>query len=428
MGEHKTGIGVALFAALALVGANASSDASAQTIEIVGSTGSGAPIVRLSGFPPRAEVQVSYTRHIPGPPYRSSATYRTDKRGAVDPSTSQVAGDWKTPFPEAPYWTMKADPAASMPRDGVVLLEARSGVISARTEIPLPAEPAVTIEPVATFPGAFLARPPSAAGPLPLIIVLGGSEADDIIARQIAPRLAAAGFAALGLPYRSPLREGRQAFPGLPTVFSEIPVDRLEQVHAWASSDTRVDAQRIGFWGVSKGAEFALIAASHYDWIDAVAAIVPSDVVWEGFGSGTVARTGTTSFSLNGRPLAFVPYGAPGRLRDAKEIGRWQNPDRAAAARIPIEKFRGRLLVAGGAKDRSWDSAGMAQSIAERRSEAGRSTVSLIFPEAGHVFTAPPLVPVELEFTGGGTVEGNGRARLEIWDATVKFFKDAWPR
>ncbi len=129
----------------------------------------------------------------------------------------------------------------------------------------------------------------------------------------------------------------------------------------------------------------------------------------------------------NGRPMAFVPYGAPGRLRDAKEIGRWQNPDRAAAARIRVEKFRGRLLVAGGAMDQSWDSAGMAQSIAERRAEAGRPTVSLIFPEANHLLIAPALVPVEFG-TAGGTVEGNGRARLETWDATVKLFKDALGR
>ena len=427
MGDHKTGLSVALYAVLALVGANVCSQASAQTIEIAGSTRSGAPIVRLSGFPPRADVHVSYTRPTPGPAYRSSATYRTNQQGVVELSTSPVAGDWKTPFPEAPYWTMKADPAASMPRDGVVLLQARSGVISAQAEYPLPVEPAATIEPVATFPGAFLARPTGASGPLPLIIVLGGSEADDLTARLIAPRLAAAGFAALGLPYRSPLREGRQAIPGLPTVFSEIPVDQLEQVHAWARNDRRVDARRIGLWGFSKGAELALIAASNYDWIDAVAAISPSDVVWEGFGSGTVERTGTPSFSLKGRPMAFVPYGAPGRLRDAKEIGRWQNPDRAAAARIPVENYGGRLLVAGGAKDRSWDSAGMAQSIAERRSEAGRSTVSLIFPDANHLLTAPALVPVELG-TAGGTVEGNGQARLEIWDATVRLFQDAWRR
>lgn len=53
---------------------------------------------------------------------------------------------------------------------------------------------------------AFLARPANASGPLPLIIVLGGSEGDDHTAREIAPRLASEGYAVLGFPYRSPDR------------------------------------------------------------------------------------------------------------------------------------------------------------------------------------------------------------------------------
>ena len=93
---------------------------------------------------------------------------------------------------------------------------------------------------------------------------------------------------------------GPSRLPGLPTSFTEIPVDRLVEVRAWLAQQPGVDAERIGIWGASKGAEFALIAASHYNWINAVAAIVPSDLVWEGWGAAGPSRS---SFSFGGKPF-----------------------------------------------------------------------------------------------------------------------------
>jgi poly(3-hydroxybutyrate) depolymerase len=284
----------------------------------------------------------------------------------------------------------------------------------------------VKTEDVPEFPGSFLVRPADVNTPLPLIIVLGGSEGNDGRGRALAPLLANEGFAALGLPYYSPDRGQGQSIPGLPALFSEIPVDRLEQVRTWAQSDPRVDAERMGLWGNSKGAEFALIAASNYPWIDAVVAIVPSDVVLEGFGSGKVERTGKSSFALRGRPLEFVPTGPTGRGKATKQTGRWAHPSRAAAARIQIERFNGLLLVAGGANDPVLDSSGAAQMIAERRAEAGKPTVSLIFHNAGHNIAGGVLDPIEE--ARGETPEGTGLARREIWSATVRMFKAAWPR
>ena len=83
------------------------------------------------------------------------------------------------------------------------------------------------------------------------------------------------------------------------------------------------------------------------------------------------------------------------------------------------------MLVAGGEQDRAWDSAGMSQAIAERRAEAGRHTVSLIFPDAGHGLTGGLLDPGEPD--GGGTVEGIGLARKAVWAATLDLFRTAWP-
>jgi dienelactone hydrolase len=422
----------AVIGGLAIICTVAASIAHGQVVDVANRAPdpvSGAPLIRLTGFTPHADVEVSFIRTPPDgvpPSFRATARYRVGSDGTVDLASAPLRGDWKTPFPEAPFWSMQPDARAPVPVKGVVLIQAESNGKHAQAEYRLPESRRTTVEPVKIFPGAFLERPTNASGPLPLIIVLGGSEGDDLTAREIAPLLASEGYAVLGFPYRSPDRGHGQAIPGLPAVFSEIPVDRLERVREWALEDTRVDPERIGIWGISKGAEFAIIAAANYPWLDAVAAIVPSDVVWEGFGSGAVERTGTSSFSLKGKPIPFVPYGAPGRFRNSKESGRWQHPREAAAARIPIERYEGLLLVAGGEADQSWDSAGMSQAIAERRAEAGRHTVSLIFLDAGHGFTGGLLDPAEPD--RGGTVEGNGVARKAVWAATVDLFRTAWPR
>ena len=403
--------------------------ARSQSIEIRASTAnrSGAPEVRLVGYPATSEVEVSFTRTPPDgkpPSFRSKARYRVNSDGNLDLSSAPMTGDWSLPLPEAPFWTMQPDPSAPALAPQVVLIEVKAGSISRQAEFRIPERAGVTIQPVTQFAGAFLALPRGASEPLPLIIILGGSDGDDRTARHVAPLLAAEGFAALGLPYISPDRGKGQAISGLPSVFSKIPVDRLEEVHRWASADRRVDAERIGLWGLSKGGEFALLAAANYQWLDAVAAIVPSDVVWEGFSYTTPAGTGTPSFSLHGLPLPFVSYSAPGRGRDVKEAGRRANPKRAAAARIPIERFAGSLLVAGGQQDTSWDSAGMSQSIAERRAAAGRNTVSLIFAEGGHDLSPAFLDPIEPTTTG--SAENVGRAKLNIWNATVDMFRAAF--
>lgn len=385
-----------------------------------------APIVRLADFPADSEVEVSFTRTPPDgqpPSFRSAARYLTDANGSVFLSSRPTGGDWTLPLPEAPFWTMRPDPAAPLLAPGVVRVEARAGSLSRSADYRISEPVGIKTEPVREFAGAFLVRPEAATKPLPLIIVLGGSGGNGDTARNVAPLFAAAGFAALGLPYISPDRGNGQAISGLPASFSNIPVERLDQVRQWASTDPRIDAGRIGVWGVSKGAEFALLAAANFQWIAAAAAIVPSDVVWEGFSYTTTAGTGQPSFSLNGRPLPYVRYSAPGRGRDVKLGGRRADPSRAAAARIPVERFAGPLLVAGGERDLSWDSAGMSQAIAERRAEVGLPTISLIFPDAGHDLDPSFLDPIEPE--GGDGAELVGKAKLQLWEATLELFRTA---
>lgn len=322
-----------------------------------------------------------------------------------------------------------------MPRTGLIALAVALAVpvdsTAAQTTASVKPAPAFAETSLGDrFPGAFLAKP-QGTGPHPVIVLLGGSEGGDVSARSMTPRFLAQGYAVLGLPYYAPVWPGApSAFPGLPANFVDIPVERLADVRnaLCARRDLRCD--RIGIYGVSKGAELALLAGSLVNGFAAIAAIVPTDVVWEGWGAG-IAFGQSSSFSWRGKPLPFVPYigmaeefakfASPEtarsvRLRLPHDAGRHANPARAVAARIRVEAIRAPLLVAGGDADNVWNSGEMAQAIAERRSAARLSTTSLIFTDAGHGLSGDGSNP------NGFSSEKDVAAQKVIWPATLAFF------
>ncbi|MEM6476915.1 MAG: acyl-CoA thioester hydrolase/BAAT C-terminal domain-containing protein [Pseudomonadota bacterium] len=278
-----------------------------------------------------------------------------------------------------------------------------------------------------SLPGAFFVTP-EGEGPFPALIVLGGSEGGDRGARGKTAAFVEQGYAVLGLPYYSPAWGGQpQQFPELPRAFANIEVSKLEVARDWLRARTDIRADDIGLYGVSKGAEFVLLGGAYIDGFAAIAAIVPTDVVWEGWGTSDGSRP--SSFAWRGEALPFVPYegmneefanpsGPDGRtrLRLPHDKGRNANPDRAVAARIAVETIDEPVLVAGGDADQVWNSGEMAQIIAERRAEAGLPTVSLVFTDAGHFLSG--------DGTGASRNPANIAAQKVIWPATLEFFAE----
>jgi len=387
--------------------------------------------IRLHGFAPNAIVELTASRSYGDPPalFRSTATFRTDGEGNVDLSASApTSGSYAVADSAGLLWSMaRTDEPVTASASGLVRLEARmDGALAASTQIQLrAARDDLVIEPISRFPGAILVRPAGSRGRLPVIIVLGGSEGGSQSAQEMAPRLASHGYAVLGLPYYSPARGQPAEFPALPSSFTDIPIERLDTVHRYLLTRRDLDPRRIGLYGISKGAEFSLVAATRYPWLRAVVAIAATDVVWEGFGPASLPRGSHSSFAFNGRPLPFVPYGqlGQGSLREAHDRGRRANPEAAAHARIPVEHYEGDLMVVGAGADRVWPSGAMAQAIAERRAEAGRRTQVLIFPEAGHNLARNPLDPAVTIV--GGTPQANAEAQITTWRATIAFLARA---
>jgi len=201
-------------------------------------------------------------------------------------------------------------------------------------------------------------------GKRPLLVGLGGSEGGNAWAsprwRGQRERFLVQGYAFLALGYFGT--------PESPQHLDRISLDGVHAAIRRAAQDPRVDGRCIALVGGSRGAELALLLASHYPDIRAVVAIVPGSAV---FPALTDAMT-TPGFSLHDRPLPFVPmtWGATpdllvGNLRGAFEtIMR----DEAAMARaaIPVERIRGAVYFVSASQDEAWPSKEMADAMMSR--------------------------------------------------------------
>jgi acetyl esterase/lipase len=421
--------------------------------------------IRLIDMPPGAQVQVQALRAVREEggskrQYVASATYIADALGVVDlatqaPSAGHAQGSYSGADVRGLLWSMLPVPDVApldadtstqtvtlvghaKPPEGVKrALHTITQTIELLTSLPQVQQRAAP-----PFPGAVFAHLPGSVK-RPALIVLGGSEGGSAITKA-APAWASRGFAVLALPYYSPPQWGPGGakpaeLPSLPAAFADIPVDRLEQARAWLAQQPQVDATRIGVMGTSKGAEFALLAGVKMPWIKSIVAIVPSDVVWEGWGPGVPAGQ-RASFAWQGEPYPFVPYvdfdketagfanGQKVRIRIPQDKGRAAHPERAIAARIPVERIKAALLVMGGMDDQVWASGEMVNHIVNARRAAGLTTLGLVYNDAGHYLGGTgEQVTTQYNvglFQAGGTPQGNARAQADAFAKTLQFLRD----
>jgi hypothetical protein len=417
--------------------------------------------IRLIDMPPGEPVHVQALRAVREDDgstrqYTATATFTADALGVVDLATqAPLQGSYSGADVRGLLWSMVPVPdvpalAAGTSTNTITLVghtPSPEGTKRALRPISLtiemtPALPQVQQRAAAPFEGSVFAHLPGTTK-RPALIVLGGSEGGSY-ATKAAAVWASRGYAVLALPYYSPAQWGPGGakppeLPSLPAAFADIPVDRLEQARAWLAQQPNVDATRIGVMGTSKGAEFALLAGVKMPWIKSIVAIVPSDVVWEGWGPGV--QTGTRAgFAWKGQPYDFVPYldfdkemagfasGQKVRIRVPQDKGRAAHPQRAVAARIPVERITAALMVIGGIDDQVWASGDMARNIVNSRRAVGLRTLGLIYDDAGH-FLGGTGDQVTTQYNvglyqAGGTPQGNARAQADAFAKTQQFLRD----
>ncbi|MEJ6554831.1 alpha/beta fold hydrolase [Microbacterium esteraromaticum] len=196
----------------------------------------------------------------------------------------------------------------------------------------------------------------------------------------------------------------------------EVPLELfVEQI-----ARLRGSCDRVVVFGTSFGAEAALTVAS-LGPVDAVIAVAPTSVVWAGAHDGSWS----SHWTLAGDPLPYTPFdhewtpdADPPAFHSLYSSSMRRFPERAAAARIPVEKITGDVLLIAGGDDQVWPSTCFAQQITAAREKAGLGSTLVSHPDAGHRL----LLPGEQPATGGMRMARGGTPK-----ADAELGERAWP-
>jgi dienelactone hydrolase len=275
---------------------------------------------------------------------------------------------------------------------------------------------------------------PDGDGRFPGVVVLGGSTGG--IPTNLAVMVAEHGYACLGLGYFgvAPLK------PEL----REIPVEIVECGVRLLSKRSEVTEHPVGLFGVSKGAELALLSAVLLgEAIGAVVAVVPSSLVFFGTAfTGSEFTHSMSSWTWRGEPLPFVPYDPSAAVEFTDQgirttpifVAALANQAALDAATIAVEHIRGPILLLSGGDDQQWPSSQMAERVAARAASAGRAAMvrHVNYPDAGHTLlgytptpTARPGLDAPPSFDFGGTPEANAAAAADAWLRIASFLSDS---
>ena len=265
--------------------------------------------------------------------------------------------------------------------------------------------------------------PAKGSGPHPAILLLGGSEGGlgkDMAA--LAVLLQAEGFSTLQLAYHNA--------PGKPAKLKNIPIEYFTRGLDWLKKQPGTDPARIGIVGYSKGAEAGLLVATRYPGIRAVALGMPSSVVWDGMtGENYLLGSFSSSWTEKGAPVPHLAYkGQPGSdgLMPVFEGG-LKDVDSNPSAIIPVERYKGRLMLICGEAEKLWPSCPMTDQIVARAVKQGAAApVVLRYRDAGHGVMGAPFgnaADAKKWSRLGGTEAGNAAARADGWPRIVAFLK-----
>jgi uncharacterized protein len=266
---------------------------------------------------------------------------------------------------------------------------------------------------------------------LPAVIVVSGSDGGIEGASWFGNPLAGHGYAVLALAYFD--------MDTLPPHLVEVPLEYFKSAIDWLLANPAVDPSRIAMVGGSRGGEAALLVAATYPEIRAVAALVPSHVMWSGIHPDTsVPRA---AWSCDGRPLPYLRFRrAPGSTSFLDGFVHSLTDEAGeTTALIPVERINGPVLLISGTDDRVWPSSTMSDRVIERlRDHAFAFPYEhLRYEGAGHVVLMPPwaMAPSGNQWPPrrserpawtaqiqlGGTTDGNHRARADSWPRLLSF-------
>ena len=260
------------------------------------------------------------------------------------------------------------------------------------------------------------------------LICFSGSDGKFELSQRLAAVFQSHGLTAMALAYV--MEEG------LPDRFYHVPIDLIEMA---AKRLHDMGYEKVGLWGISKGAELALTAGSLLPGlVNGVVAVAPISTVCQGFTKkngirilpgGSWSFHGEelpyTSFGLNKFPYAHV-------LKEslaARELTMYdlylpivQEPNPNAV--IQVERITGPVLLISSKMDTMWTSELAAKQVMDRlkRYDFPYLYRHLSYDQGGHMFIPMDHWMIKL-FKGdrGRNREPGCRARMDSLSKTLEF-------
>jgi len=374
--------------------------------------------------------------------WKSSAVFEADAAGAVDAGRqAPVSGEYGEADIFGLLWSMKPVNPPSQKRIGYRDDEVNGWTVDFSVTDSTGARAAARFRCVYQLPGRGLVRVPleqdglrgflyypAEGGPFPGVIILGGSNGG--LYEWLAQAFASNGFAALTLAYFQ--------YQDLPAELVEIPLEYFTRAAAWMQTQPMVNAGRLGLAGGSKGGELALLWASRTDVFRAVVAWTPAAHVWEGLSQKFFAPDykPISSWSLDGRPLPFMPFKASPEDKAKEMKGELlsfvafhrdslvqADPAAIEMAAIPVEKIRAPVLLVSGTDDRTWPAGEFCAAIVARLRKAGFAyeVKHVVNEKGGHQSFIPYLITANRGGISGGTPQADARGGFRSWAETMDF-------
>lgn len=261
-----------------------------------------------------------------------------------------------------------------------------------------------------------------------VLICFSGSDGGIELAKMLAGLFQSHGLTTLALAFV--MEEG------LPEQFVNVPIDLLE---AAAKRMHSMGYEKVGLWGISKGAELSLLAGSLLPGlVNAVIAVAPMNTVCQGFAKEKgIVFLPESSWSFHGKSLPYTPFKTKKfplgsvllKSIQMRELSMYdlyqplvQNPNPEAV--IQAENITGPVLLISSKMDTMWPSELAAKQIMNRLkdNDFAYEYRHLSYDYGSHLF-----VPMELRSTKffkgerGKNKEKGRKARMDSLVKTLEF-------
>ena len=262
-----------------------------------------------------------------------------------------------------------------------------------------------------------------------VLIVFSGSDGIFELSQKLAGKFVEAGLTTMALAYWN--------MPGLPEGMEDIPLEYLGKVF---DSLTELGYEKIGLWGVSMGAEYALLAASYLPQkFSCVIACSPIHFATQGITKNKNNAT-NSAYSFQGKSLIFNKY--------KKSMSKWtaakyilkrgeysvrfmyddisENPIEGSI--IPVENINGPILMFAGEMDSMWPATLAGDKIIERLNAKNFGFKRELYKyEHGSHYMVPMSLKSDKLFKAERKYpEESQRIKADIWEKTLNFIASVW--